>query len=181
MDSRELDRLQQISRCLPDAWSNRRVLYVGAYSERFHFNEVLQLNGCIVDVLEIGEENCEYLRRLSWLNRVIRGDVTDPELELEDYDIVLWSHGPNMVERDKFEQALQLLEKHGDLVVILIPFGHGYTYPGDHDGRPFYMNTHSSYIPADFLKLGYSVNTIGEEDLRGNNLLAWKRVCRNSH
>lgn len=163
MNRIELSRLNQLKEIDFD-WEGRSVLYIGAYEGRFHFGEFLN-NNCIVDVLEIDHNACEYLRSLHWLNGVIEGNVLDiSNLVSRKYHVVFWSHGPETVEKSYFEFLIKELNDIAkELVVVMVPWGN---YPYSDNITPLYEE--------DFERLGFETSVLGEKNKRNSNLLAWK-------
>ena len=124
-------------------------------------------NDCIVDIIEIDEERCEGLKSLEWLNRVIHGDVRGvDELVETNYDMVLWSHGPEMLERKDIVPTInKLLGITKKLIILMAPWGNS---PYRHNKTPLYEE--------DLRRLGFKTSTLGVKDERESNLLAWKKV-----
>lgn len=176
-DTRLRDRLRQLETNISEIWTYKTVLYVGANAYRFHFSEQLRGSNCKVDVLEIAAEKCTYLRTMEWLNNVIHGDVTEIDIN-KKYELVLWSHGPNMIERKKIEPTLKKLLKITEkLIVLMTPWGKFYECRL-HDPA---VAVHDKSLTNDiygneFLSLGFRINCIGEVDTNGSNLLAWKYI-----
>lgn len=183
-DNREQQRLNQIFRVIPDLFNNKpSVLYIGANKDRHHFFDILEATCSYTDVIEIGQKNCNELKKLDefkWIRKIICKDIItySDEFEWEEdipYDIVLWSHGPNMIPGDKIDIVLSGLEFVSLRTVLLFNWGDEYKYPGnDNNNLPEYMKT-AKPIDLDLvLKRGYSVNVIGNKNEKGNNVLAWR-------
>ena len=176
MDNREQERIQQITRCIPYIWKvPHSVLYIGANKKRHHFFD--QLSHCRMDVLEVIPENCTDLRQqFPWLHGVINLDVRETEVLRGKYDLILWSHGPNMIPTEDIDSTLVKLEELGKMVVLLFNWGMKYEYPGNTEElKPEMRAAHPIGIDL-FLSRGYSINTIGEKNKQGNNVLAWKLI-----
>jgi len=166
----ELERLNQLRENVPDIWEGKSVLYIGANAERFHYYDYLREKNCKVDVLEIDAKACKYLRTLD-LNSVIEGDVITARLFR--YDIVFWSHGPELIFKGYFKYLVERLEKAAsEMVVMMCPWGR-YSYTTEELKRQKYPNIASLY-EEDFKELGYETSTLGEKDVNGSNLLAWR-------
>lgn len=174
LDAREQLRLEQIDKCLPDLFDCKTLLYIGAYEKRFHFSSRLKEKGIKVDVLEADPINCEWLRTQEWLNQVIEGDVRDIltfALPLP-YDVLLWSHGPNMIYNDDLQKLLPKLDQVANTIVLLTNWGREYQYRGNTPDLSEFMTTKEANEIGDFP--GYFVDTIGRRNYLGNNLLAWR-------
>ena len=108
---------------------------------------------------------------------IVRGDVRFVESLFSGsgiiFDVVLWWHGPEHIDKWELGLTLEALESKTNKMVILgCPFG---KYPQDAvDGNIFEIHRSALY-PEDFIKYGYNVKTIGERDVMGGNLLAWKK------
>jgi len=175
----EADRLRQLEKNIPRVWNNRRVLYIGANRNRFHYNENLKKNECTTDVLEIDEGRCKELKTsFRWLNNVICGNVIDVDELLPNakYDMVLWSHGPEILEKTFFAPTIKKLEKiTNNLLVIMCPWGKYLYYKPISELNPIDTNITALY-EQDFRKLGFSTSVLGKKDVNGSNLLAWKCI-----
>jgi len=177
----EIERTEHLEANIPDSWDYKKVLYIGANEKRFHYNERLKKNECITDVLEIDKERCEGIeKKFNWLNKVICGNVINVDQLLPDvkYDMVLWSHGPEILEKKYFEVTISKLEKiTNNLLVIMCPWGR-YVY-----GKPSSeLNAIDTNITAlyeeDFRVLGFMTSVLGERDVNNSNLLAWKYILK---
>jgi hypothetical protein len=171
-DSIERRRREQLERCLPDIWKNRTVLYIGAYAERFHFKDKLCENRCMVDVLEVEPTNHASLFKFEWLHKIILGDAIYIEKYVDkNYDLVMWSHGIQQIEKKYFKDTIDKLWKITDnILVFLTPWGK--YIEQSNSGR----NTNLTILyREDFEFLGFKTSTIGPRDVNGSNLLAWKR------
>jgi len=176
------ERLKQINSNIPDIWSVKTALYIGAYPKRFAFAEQLKSHSIATDVLEIDPKRCKALKRFKWIRKIINGDVTRvSEMGLGTYDLVLWSHGPSAItDKDLIYKTLSMLyDITGRVLVILCPWGRrAYTEDrlalrGSSDPMRFDLMLTALYEP-DFLQLSFSVSTLGEKDGANSNLLAWK-------
>lgn len=177
-DGREETRLAQMESCIPDIFEARTMLYVGAYEKRFHFSEKLKASNIAVDILEIGPENCTYLSSLQWINKIINGDIRDID-NLKNklsipYDVLLWSHGPNMIYPEDLRILLPKLDNIAKTIVLLSTWGRGYNFLGNTPELKDYMTTKVGNVEDDFK--GYTIDTIGRIDELGNNILAWRRT-----
>ena len=168
----ELERLHQLTKCVSDVWTFEKILYVGAYRGRFHFDQPMKDNKCEVDVIEIDEGNCKYLKTLSWLNNVFHCDIRDLTLlNLNVYDMVFWSHGPEMIPKVDIKPTIDVLWKMTTgIMVLMCPWGK-YEYKTLADMKRWNM---TSLYKNDFENWGFKTSTIGKKDVKGSNLLAWK-------
>ena len=93
------------------------------------------------------------------------------------YDIVLWAHGPEILEKPLIKTTIdKLLKKTKKYLVMMCPWGK-YSYEdGEEEGLRSSDINRTALYPDDFLRLGFNVSTIGEKDVNGSNLLAWRYV-----
>lgn len=176
MDKIEQARLEQLERCIPNVWEHKRVLYIGAYSERTHFFDALKANKCIVDVVEIEQENWAWLNKnhAEWLDLIMRIDIVDllcVPLNPHDrpYDMILWSHGVEVLTK---EEGLDILRNHiekwvapGGIIINMTPnrFAGG-------------TGNTCAWEEKEFQELGYQTNALGKLDERNSNILAYKHI-----
>jgi len=183
MDDIEQARLKQLERCVPNIWDFGSYLYIGAGEYRHHFLECMKEKMLRVDIIEIDEDNCNWLMKNHfWANRIINdniinfikssgptlGEIGENRLREEDWyfcEAILWSHGVSCVEKIKGKEILLNMEQYilSSLLVNLIPFG-------DAGGG----GNVSVWYPKDFEDMGYKTDTLGNEGEVNSNLLAWK-------
>lgn len=176
MDKIEADRLSQLYSVIPNVWSYKTILYIGAGSYRHHFFDAMKANKCIVDVVEVEEDNCIWLsQHYKWLNGVVVIDVVDfltldpPSIETEKYDMILWSHGVEVLTK---EEGFDILKNHIErwvrpegLIVHMTPNGEA---GGNGNVCAWYED--------EFKRLDYNTNSLGKRNERNSNLLAWKYI-----
>ncbi len=155
----EAARLAQLQACVPEVFAAGTLLYVGASPRRSQFLPELLDAGRAVTLLEIWPDNCRHFAALGV--QVVCGDVREVatlRLPRERYDLAFWWHGPEHIQRRDLSRALAGLEQRARLVVIGCPWGR--SPQAEVDG-----NIHQRHVatlePADFLALGYRVDTIG--------------------
>lgn len=71
----KLKRRKQLETNIPDIWSYKSVLYIGARTDRIDFGKNFQKKNYEIDILEIHKPNVNYLKSISWINKVIHEDV----------------------------------------------------------------------------------------------------------
>lgn len=175
--SKESQRLKQLVLCVPNIWNNKTCLYIGASVERFHYQSELKKHNIITDIVEINKERCKNLEQeFSWLNKIICGNIVSvSQLFNNKYDLILWSHGPEILDRKDIIPTIKGLEDiTNNLIVLMSPWGK-YTYSNTENLLREDTNTTSLY-EHNFIVLGYRVSTIGNKDENGSNLLAWKFI-----
>jgi hypothetical protein len=166
---------------IPTIWMHRRYLYVGVSLERFHFRLGLamayDMRGAIIDVFEIDEERGKAVqKKYPWVNHAYLADVsgTGAGMMPERYDVAIWSHGPAILDDvSKIDRALYALGNLADMVIVMTPWGE-YPYPkGEAERLDPNDVAKLSLGPQFFIRRGFAVQCIGEENQRGSNILAW--------
>lgn len=176
-------RRESVLRLCPTLFEAKRILYIGAKHDRFDFADEMREGKCSVYVLEAFLPNVTYLRTLPWLKGVIHGDVRDisPGAEIfgnTAFDVVLWWHGPEHIEGELLGSVLQRLEAIAkEWVVLGCPWG--LYEQGSVGGNPWERHI-SHHYPETYEALGYSVECLGETDVKGSNITSVKRRCETS-
>ncbi len=171
----EQQRLDQLESNIKDMWDYESILYVGACKERFHFKDKIEENFKLVDIIEIDKDRCEYLKNnITFIDNVYNEDVRNiDKLNLNKYDVIMWSHGPEMIPREDFETTInKLIDITKYLIVLMCPWGE-YKYKSTKGLK--YWNMTALY-PTDFTQLGFNVSTILKMNEIGSNLIAWKYI-----
>jgi len=174
--------LAQLRRCVPGIFAPGTCLYVGASRDKFaHGASEMIRAGRQITILEIWEPNLEFYRGRKGIVRVIGGDVRHiAEMSLPAFDLAFWWHGPEHIRREELAPTLVGLEAVAEFVVLACPFGYTRQREQEMRGNPHQEHI-GAFLPADFLQLGYSVDTFGKEGgWASSNILAWKcrRVAR---
>lgn len=173
-----LRREAQVRANVPEVFSYKTVLYIGARRSRMQLVDLFHEAGYAIDVIEIYPPNVEALKATNadrrWFREILQGDVRESEkFALDPYDVVVWWHGPEHVSKHELPGVIKGLMALTKKVLILgCPFGQieqGISYGNVHE-------THSAYLyPEDFTALGFLANTIGPRDKGGSNIMAWWR------
>lgn len=167
-----LKRKNQLGKKIPEIWNYKTVLYVGARKFRRDFTNDFRKHNYQIDILEIFDKNFESLKKLKWVNNLIKGDVKNiDKLINKKYDIVFWWHGPEHIYKKELKNTLNKLKKlTNHLVVCGCPYGR-YEQGACYGNK---WEKHLSYLDIkDFEKNGFETSTLGKKDALGNNLLAW--------
>lgn len=179
-------RKEQILRCIPDIFEYKTMLYIGAKVKKT-FPAGMQMvpdfkeAGYKIDVLEAWRPNVRGLLKMNREKKIYRtiflGDVRDLDHILvgEDYDVVVWWHGPEHVKKEEIRPTLRKLEHHAKkLLIVACPYG--LHEQGEAFGNPYEKHLSTIY-PKDFKRrYGWHVDVIGKKDVTMSNLLAWKRT-----
>jgi hypothetical protein len=172
------ERERQFLRCIPEALEFRSLLYIGANANRRQMLDLFVARKFRIDILEIWPENAAEVA--AWnagegagaISKIHIGDVRLFERPA-GYDVVVWWHGPEHIERSELPAVLGRLERTArGMVVLAAPSGR--SPQGDAYGNPHERHRAALY-PRDFRDLGYRINILGKTDRDGSNLLAWKR------
>lgn len=153
------------------------VLYIGARVPGLHCLSELKAAGHEITILEAWYVNVEMLRQQQDIDHLICGDVRELDslrLPHDYYDYVFWYQGPEHILERELPSTLVGLEKVcGSLIVLSVPWG-VYEQGAIH-GNPY--EVHLSHLDEPLFRgLGYETATFGQKDVRGSELLAWKKV-----
>ena len=169
-------RTEALNRMVPDLYTYRSILYVGANSARFDYGEEFRKRDYEITVLEVFKANAAHVRTIPWVHEVIECDVRDFESN-KKYDIVFWWHGPEYIPKEDLQKALGRLEKVAGVAVVLgCPWGRahfslkrlGSTNPHDE-----HVAHHGEGV---FEKFGYKAAYTGKKSRPGSGIVAVKRM-----
>lgn len=148
--------------------NGKKALYVGANKVRAFFLNELWGFGYNVDIIEIYEENFNYIKNNYKFRKIILGDIQ--EFELETYDLIFWYHGPEHIEKENFKPTLERLEKKTKHIVIGCPKNDHLVYDNN-------LNIFEKHLwkvcENDFISLGYSVK-VRVREFAADNIVAYK-------
>jgi len=168
-------RAKQAFRAVPDLLNYKTLLYIGASKARAEMLSYFIEKDYNIAILEAWSENVLYYRKqLIKKLSIIQADVRNvSKIPLANFDVVMWWHGPEHVEKIILSQVLNELYKHTNKILILAcPWGR-YVQQAV-KGNPY--EVHRSHLYPEFFKeLGFKTSTLGKKDRRGSNLVAWKR------
>ncbi|MCF7861261.1 hypothetical protein K9M79_03360 [Candidatus Woesearchaeota archaeon] len=166
------DRTKALWRNAPEIFKYKTVLYIGARTDRFDYSEFFKEEFYDITVLEAYEPNCEYLKNIPWIKKVICADVRTFSSK-KKYDIVFWWHGPEHIDIKDLKKTLDNLETMCTKMVVLgCPWGE--YKQNDLYGNPYEKHL-SAFKPSDFEKLGYKTICTGVPNEKGSNITAVKR------
>lgn len=169
----EEQRFDQIKRNIPSffTYKLKDLLYIGVTKTNFQFQEQLNKLKYEITLLEAHPPNLElYLDKYV----CICADITEFEDLVLQWDVIMWWHGPEHISKEELAPTLEKLELMAKKLVILgCPWG--IYLQGISNNNKYQIHKNHIY-PKDLLKLGYSVETIGNKDKPGSNLLAWKML-----
>jgi hypothetical protein len=165
------ERKEQLKNIVPDLFSYKSVLYVGARTGRFDFSQEFRKAGYDITVVERYKPNVDYLKTIPWIKKVIRKDIREFTTK-KKYDVIFWWHGPEHIPKKDLRKTLRNLEKMCNNVMVLgCP-------NGDVKQQNEYENPYedhlSGYEGLEFEKLGYTIDVIGQKDTFASNILAVK-------
>jgi len=163
-------RREQLLKAVPDIQSYKSILYIGANVVR---QETLDLfRSEQITILEVWPPNVADLLELGY--KVIQGDVRElAKMDIGKFDVVIWWHGPEHVEKESLPSILKAIKKIARCVaVVACPWGK--YKQSEVRGNPYERHLSCLY-PKFFEKLGWKTSVIGEKDVIGSNLLAWIR------
>jgi len=166
-------RARQAFAAVPDLLDYKTLLYIGASKARVEMLSYFIKKNYEITIMEAWTENVLYYRQNSRFN-IIQADVRNVnKLLLGNFDVVMWWHGPEHVEKDLLPDIFSELFKHTKKVLMLAcPWGR-YIQQAVR-GNPY--EVHRSHLYPEFFKeLGFKTSTLGRRDRRGSNLIAWRR------
>ena len=162
-------RTASLLKLLPDVFARsnkgKSLLYVGANSSRFHYEENIREAGYLIDVLEAFKENVDNLKRTPWIN-TIHGDIRK-FYPLKDYDVVFWWHGPEHVLANDLRPTVERIKTYAKTIVVGCPWGR--REQGSVGGNPFEVHANHLY-ERDLEYLGFSVDAVGVKDVPPSHL-----------
>jgi len=119
--------------------------------------------------LEINLEYCNNIKNSKdkLLNNVVWGDVRFSDLKILDSDLIFWSHGPEHIFREEWEDTFKKLENSANKIVILqMPWGSGYDFMPEHTAKDIKKGEIENY--------GYECYYQGIEHTRNASLVGIK-------
>jgi len=169
------ERRVQLKRNIPDIYNYQSMAYVGARNRGFLFGQEFFDAGYKITVIEAFDKNVNYLKSIDIVDRVVHLDILKlaaSKVIDEQFDVVMWIHGPEHVVTDDFIKVLPSLEKiTRKHLILMCPWGR---YEQDAIyGNPYEVHK-EAYYPEFFSKLGFSFETLGQKDVEGSNLMSWK-------
>ena len=152
------------------------MLWIGARVPGLHCFPELKAIGHEITILEAWETNIRWLSREEGIDHLVWGDVrelSNIELPRNHYDYAYWYQGPEHVLEEELPDTLAQIEAICDFVLTGASWG--FYEQGPLYGNPY--EVHLSHLDEPFFHaLGYETKTYGEKDVRGSELIAWKRV-----
>lgn len=168
-------RVKRLLILAPDLFKYKTLFYIGARKDRYDFLEMFEEHKYDIDILEVFGENVRFLKTLSWVSKVIKGDVTKFKPK-KKYDIVFWWHGPEHVRKGKLAKVLKVLESSARKMVVLgCPWGNVSQSKELEEENPYEKHLNSFDI-GFFEKRGYKTDYFGIKDVMGSNIIAVKEV-----
>ena len=175
-DAQRKEALQElIPHLFDEVWVDNRkanLLYVGARESRIDYGSELRDAGYQITIVEIHPPNVNALKQTVTWAQIVEGDVRSPPFENDSFDVIFWWHGPEHIEVDELEDALDELEKIATHAVVLgCPWS---TYcQGDLEGNPH--ERHVAHLEGPELRdLGYRICQTGKRGEPGSNIAAVK-------
>ena len=167
----EEQRYEQLVKNIPNLKSLKTILYIGVWPDRFQFETQLKKIGYDITIIEAFYPYVAQSRARGY--EAFHSDICEFTTDRE-WDVVMWWHGPEHIEKKILPQTLKSLEKMANNYVVLgVPWGK-YSQGNKDDNK--WMIHKATLFPNDFLELGYKVETLGKENKRGSNLLAWENT-----
>lgn len=191
---RSVARKRQIKKIL-NVFNYETMLYIGANPRRIELVDLFFAHGYAIDVLEAWEPNykslVEWNKKWKIFKNIYLQDVRLIDQMIEEisriikrrphlgsfrdnWDIILFWHGPEHLPKLDVAPTLKALEKYANHLVIL-GFPRGEYKQDPVEGNPF--ERHESYLyEKDVQDLGYLTDTLRPHKTRGSNITAWKVI-----
>lgn len=176
-------RFWHLMASVPDFLDYSSVLYVGGNRTRLQLVHELWWAGSDIDIVEIWAAYVRELRRgqkkRAYFSRIMQGDVRALAEAIGDrkYELVVWWHGPEHVDRHDLPRALACLEAAAThLCVVGCPHGRcgqGVTKDGN-----VYQRHRTHWLPTDFEEIGWKAATLRPDPGMDSHLIGWKRIAR---
>ena len=168
-------RERQLLREIPDILNYESLLYIGMSARengiiRDQMINLFESRNYKIQVIEIWPPNVESLRPK--FPNILLGDIRDlHKMEIGTYDIAMFWHGPEHLEKHEIPDVLWKLEARArKYAVVACPWGrYDQIAVG---GNPHEIHRCRVYA-VDFERLGWKTSVIGQKDVRGSNLMAW--------
>lgn len=112
----------------------RTCLNIGAWPKRYQIVKELKKAGWTVDLLEIWKEYCDFFVPKNLFAHIYNINVVDIDLlDTQQWDMVLWWHGPEHIEKVEFETVLpKLLDRAKQFLVLAAPYNGEVDNPEEH-------------------------------------------------
>lgn len=168
--------MEQVMRCLPNLFqSTGTCLYIGAECDSIFLLPELWASKYKVTLLEAWGPNCLKYKNHPMIDGVINCTIQSFGVK-HRWDLTVWWHGPEHIKKEDLAPTIFNIESlTGRLILLACPWGR--YEEGEMHGNPFEVHRASLY-EEDFRSLGYDVDVIGEKDVPGSNLMAWKHISR---
>jgi len=161
---------------VPDVYSYKSVLYVGASPARQILAKEFKDHGAAIDLVEVWPPNLEALSKTHThiFDNFILGDVRKLKAAVtRTYECVCWWHGPEHVTKEEFEPTLEALKAYATkLIVVAAP--HGSFPQGVYNGNHYEVH-HQDLFPEDFHRIGWHAVSFGEPNDPWSWVVAWFR------
>lgn len=167
-------QLIELRRYLPELFVDgigKSLLYVGASKARGFHVGTLWAAGYAMTLVEVFSTNALFWRRTHLFVEVEQVDIREYQ-STQPFDVAMWWHGPEHIERGELPAVLEKLESIAPLVVLACP--NGEYAQGSVDGND--AERHCWTVqPDDLLQFEYSLAVY-----QGTTpeMLAWKRVAK---
>lgn len=170
-------REMQLIENIPDVFDYASVLYVGASCDRQQMLKDFRNRNFIIDIVEPFKDNYEYCKLIPGIRKVYDDTIQLYASRTENYkqyDVVFWWHGPEHISDKEVERTFNQIEAMATKLVVLgCPWG---KYEQGPIKGNIYEIHKTDWDVKDFESMGYKTSTLGQKDVSGSNLLAWKKI-----
>ena len=167
------NRIDQLLRTVPDVFTHKTVLYIGANPFRNELVQEFKAAGCTVDLVEAHKSNFDFHVKKKLFDRCFFSDVRDFNPK-NKYDVVVFWHGIEHLEKTELPQFIENIKKYADKMIL---FGCPY---GEYEQGAAYGNPYEHHVShwneKELIEAGLNVSSIGKYNSRTANLISYIRL-----
>ena len=170
---KDSNRIEHLLRTVPDVFTHKTVLYVGASPFRNQLVSEFKEAGCTVDLVEVNKENLDLHVEKKTFDRYFLSDVRsfDPK---DKYDVVVFWHGIEHLEKSELPALIEKMKEYTNKIILFgCPYGRyeqGVIY-----GNPYEHHV-SHWNEMELVEVGLNVSSIGKFNSRTANLISYIRL-----
>ena len=169
------EREEQLLKVLPDCLNYKTLLYIGArYFKDItpQMTDLFKEKNYKIDVVEAFYKNCIELQPLGF-NKIINADILKVILS-QKYDVSMFWHGIEHIEREQLSELIEKLKKvTKKYIIFACPYGK-YEQGAEYENE--FENHVTHWQPEDLIRMGLSVDTIGQRDVKYGNIISWIKI-----
>jgi hypothetical protein len=163
---------------------DKSVLLIGTgdtYGSYIGFPNIFMKNGAkSCEYLEIHEP---YIRRCkaceNYVYEITHGDVKNIKqiFTENEFDVIVWSHGPEHVSFEDFELILSdLYYVARNFVLLIVPYGNHWDGQGSKSANPSETHLQKNIQKDTFNMFGFNIETLNEINRPDAHIFLWKEL-----